>query len=160
MIKVVIISDSHGNLDNVRKIMEKEQNVHQVIHLGDLIGQEMQLKEICGCEISFVKGNCDYYADNPVSDVLEIGANRIFITHGHHYGVNFGIDRLCYAAKENQCNIVMYGHTHVPENSVYGGIIVVNPGSVSQPRQLNHKATYAVMKIDGQGKTDIRIQYV
>ena len=80
----------------------------------------MQLKEICGCEISFVKGNCDYYADNPVSDVLEIGANRIFITHGHHYGVNFGIDRLCYAAKENQCNIAMYGHTHVPDNSVYG----------------------------------------
>lgn len=160
MIKVVIISDSHGNLDNVRKIMEKEQNVHQVIHLGDLIGQEMQLKEICGCEISFVKGNCDYYADNPVSDVLEIGANRIFITHGHHYGVNFGIDRLCYAAKENQCNIVMYGHTHVPENSVYGGIIVVNPGSVSQPRQLNHKPTYAVMEIDEQGKADIRIRYV
>lgn len=160
MIKVVIISDSHGNLDNVRKIMEKEQNVHQVIHLGDLIGQEMQLKEICGCDVHFVKGNCDYYAGNPVSDVLEIGTNRIFITHGHHYGVNFGLDRLCFAAKENQCNIAMYGHTHVPENSVYGGVIIVNPGSVSQPRQLNHKPTYAVMEIDEQGKTDIRIRYV
>lgn len=160
MKKVVIISDSHGDLSNVRKIMDKEQSVQQVIHLGDLIGQEMQLKEICGCGIRLVKGNCDYYADNPVSDIVEIGENRIFITHGHHYGVNFGIDRLCYAAKENQCNIAMYGHTHVPDNSVYGGIIIVNPGSVSQPRQLNHKPTYAVMKIDDDGKTDIRIQYV
>lgn len=160
MKKVVIISDSHGDLSNVRKIMDKEQSVQQVIHLGDLIGQEMQLKEICGCGIRLVKGNCDYYADNPVSDIVEIGGNRIFITHGHHYGVNFGIDRLCYAAKENQCNIAMYGHTHVPDNSVYGGIIIVNPGSVSQPRQLNHKPTYAVMKIDDDGKTDIRIQYV
>lgn len=160
MKKVVIISDSHGDLSNVRKIMDKEQSVQQVIHLGDLIGQEMQLKEICGCGIRLVKGNCDYYAGNPVSDVLEIGTNRIFITHGHHYGVNFGLDRLCFAAKENQCNIAMYGHTHVPENSVYGGVIIVNPGSVSQPRQLNHKPTYAVMEIDEQGKTDIRIRYV
>ncbi len=160
MIKVVIISDSHGNLNNVRKIMGKEHNVSRVIHLGDLIGQEMQLKEICGCEISFVKGNCDYNAAHPLFDVLEIGNNRIFITHGHHYGVNFGIDRLCYAAKENQCNIAMYGHTHIPDNSVYGGVIIVNPGSVSQPRQLNHKPTYALMKIDDKGKTDIRIQYV
>ena len=74
--------------------------------------------------------------------------------------MNFGIDRLCYAAKENQCNIAMYGHTHIPDNSVYGGVIIVNPGSVSQPRQLNHKPTYALMKIDDKGKTDIRIQYV
>ena len=66
MIKVVIISDSHGSLNNVRKIMEKEHNVYQVIHFGDLIGQEMQLKEICGCDISFVKGYGDYYADNPL----------------------------------------------------------------------------------------------
>lgn len=160
MIKVVIVSDSHGKLNNVQKIMEKEGNIDQVIHLGDLIGQDEKLREICDCPVHIVRGNCDYTLDNPVMDVVEIGKNKIFITHGHNYGVNFGIDRLCYAAKENECNIAMYGHTHVPDNSVYGGIIVVNPGSVTQPRQLNHKPTYAVMKIDDHGKADIRIQYV
>ena len=49
--KVIIISDSHGNLDNVRKIMEKEKDVDRVIHLGDLIGQDEQLKMICDCPI-------------------------------------------------------------------------------------------------------------
>lgn len=160
MMKVVIISDSHGNLDNVRKIMEKEKDVNQVIHLGDLIGQDEQLKKICGCPINAVKGNCDFVSENPLSDVVEIGNHKIFITHGHNYGVDFGIDGLCYAAKERGCNIAMYGHTHVPENTAFGGIIIVNPGSVSRPRQLNHKPTYAVMKVDGEGKADIRIQYV
>lgn len=160
MMKVIIMSDSHGNLDNVRKIMEKEKDVDQVIHLGDLIGQDAQLKRICGCPVHAVRGNCDYLSENPLSDVVEIGKNKIFITHGHNYGVDFGIDRLCSAAQENGCNIAMYGHTHVPENSVFGGIIIVNPGSVSRPRQLNHKPTYGVMKVDEEGKADIRIQYI
>lgn len=160
MLKAVIISDSHGSLENVRKIAQKETNIDLVIHLGDLIGQDEQLAEIFGCEIRKVKGNGDFYSKNPNWDVVEFGGNRIFITHGHHYGVDFGLDGLRYAAEENGCNIAMYGHTHVPDNSVLGKIIMVNPGSVSRPRQLNHKPTYAVMKVSDEGKTDIRIHYV
>ena len=70
------------------------------------------------------------------------------------------MEKLCYAAEEEGCKIAMYGHTHYPANSVYGGIIVVNPGSVSQPRQLNHKPTYGILTVDDSGKLDVRIQYV
>lgn len=160
MLKAVIISDSHGSLENVRKIAQKEKNIDLIIHLGDLIGQDEQLAEIFDCEIKKVKGNGDFYSKNPSTDVVEFGGNRIFITHGHHYGVDFGLDGLRYAAEENACNIAMYGHTHIPDNSVWGKIIMVNPGSVSRPRQLDHKPTYAVMKVSETGKTDIRIHYV
>ena len=160
MKKVIIISDSHGNLDNVRKIVEKDKNYDMVIHLGDLIGQDDLLKEICKCEIKCVRGNCDLMSENPLFDVVEVEKNKIFITHGHCFGVNFGVEKLCYAAEEEGCKIAMYGHTHYPENSVYGGIIVVNPGSVSQPRQLNHKPTYGILTVDDSGKLDVRIQYV
>ena len=160
MENVIIISDSHGQLDNVRKIREKEKDVDAVIHLGDLIGQDEQLAEIFDVPIYKVRGNCDFTSENPLSQVVEFGKNRILITHGHNYGVNFGTDGLCYAAMENNCNIAMYGHTHVPENSVYRGVIVVNPGSVTSPRQLNHKPTYAKMQIFDDGKFDIRIQYI
>ena len=68
MKKVIIISDSHGNLDNVRKIVEKEKNYDMVIHLGDLIGQDDLLKEICKCEIKCVRGNCDLMSENPLFD--------------------------------------------------------------------------------------------
>jgi len=72
MKKVIIISDSHGNLDNVRKIVEKEKNYDMVIHLGDLIGQDDLLKEICKCEIKCVRGNCDLMSENPLFDVVEV----------------------------------------------------------------------------------------
>lgn len=117
-------------------------------------------QEIFNCEIKKVKGNCDYYSNNPVSDVVEFGGNRIFITHGHNYGVDFGLDGLSYAAEENKCNIALYGHTHVPDSSIKGKIIIVNPGSVSRPRQLGGRPTYGVMKVNGEGKVDIRIEYV
>lgn len=65
MLKAIIISDSHGDLKNVRKIAEKEHNIDLVIHLGDLLGQDEQLAEIFNCEIKKVKGNCDYYSNNP-----------------------------------------------------------------------------------------------
>ena len=160
MLKAIIISDSHGDLKNVRKIAEKEHNIDLVIHLGDLLGQDEQLAEIFNCEIKKVKGNCDYYSNNPVSDVVEFGGNRIFITHGHNYGVDFGPDGLSYAAEENKCNIALYGHTHVPDSSIRGKIIIVNPGSVSRPRQLGGRPTYGVMKVNKEGKADIRIEYV
>lgn len=51
MLKAIIISDSHGDLKNVRKIAEKEHNIDLVIHLGDLLGQDEQLAEIFNCEI-------------------------------------------------------------------------------------------------------------
>ena len=57
----------------MRKIAEKEHNIDLVIHLGDLLGQDEQLAEIFNCEIKKVKGNCDYYSNNPVSDVVEFG---------------------------------------------------------------------------------------
>ena len=118
------------------------------------------MAEIFNCEIKKVKGNCDYYSNNPVSDVVEFGGNRIFITHGHNYGVDFGLDGLSYAAEENKCNIALYGHTHVPDSSIRGKIIIVNPGSVSRPRQLGGRPTYGVMKVNEEGKADIRIEYV
>ena len=51
MLKAIIISDSHGDLKNVRKIAEKEHNIDLVIHLGDLLGQDEQLAEIFNCEL-------------------------------------------------------------------------------------------------------------
>ena len=52
MENIIIISDSHGKLDNVRKIAEKERDIDAVIHLGDLIGQDEQLAEIFETKIS------------------------------------------------------------------------------------------------------------
>ena len=160
MKRIVIISDSHGDMENVRRIFRKETNVDMVIHLGDILGQDELLKDICKCKTVVVKGNCDIVTENNIYEIIEVDNNKIFATHGHNYGVDYSIDTLCNVAEGNNCNIAMYGHTHVPDNSLYRGMYVVNPGSVSRPRQLNRKPTYAVMKVAEDGKVDIRINYV
>ena len=152
MKKVIIISDSHGNLDNVRKIVEKEKNYDMVIHLGDLIGQDDLLKEICKCEIKCVRGNCDLMSENPLFDVVEVEKNKIFITHGHCFGVNFGVEKLCYAAEEEGCKIAMYGHTHVPIINQGRDVTILNPGSLTLPRQDGFAHTYILMEIDREGE--------
>lgn len=160
MIKALIISDSHGQLDNVRQAIKNEGRLDMVIHLGDIIGQDDELRSMCECPVVIVKGNCDFYTDNNIVEVFNLDANKIFATHGHYYSADFGIENLAYAAEERGCNIAMYGHTHVPDISYRGKVTVVNPGSISKPRQLNRKPTYGILKMDKDGKTDISIKYV
>lgn len=160
MMKVLVISDSHGNLDNVEKIMNRHKKFDLVIHLGDIIGQDETLKSICGCPVKVVKGNCDYYTENKITEVFELEHNTIMATHGHHYSVDWGIDGLYYAAQENKCNIAMYGHTHIPEIFEQGDVTIINPGSVSRPRQLNRKPSYIIMDIDKNGKAGFAINYM
>lgn len=154
--KILVISDSHGQLDGVLKIMEKHKSFDFVIHLGDIIRQERQLKSICGCPVKIVQGNCDFGSEYPLTDLFEFDGNKALLTHGHYYGVDWGIDRLCYAAEGNNCNFAMFGHTHVPEVVETNGITILNPGSISRPRQMNRRKSYIIIEtVDGKAAAEI-----
>ena len=44
----------------------------------------------------------------------------------------------------------MYGHTHKPEVDVDDEVTVVNPGSLSYPRQEGRLPSYVIMEIDDE----------
>ena len=46
-------------------------------------------------------------------------------------------------------DILIYGHTHVPKVVQRNHLLVINPGSLSLPRQENHEPSYAVLNIEG-----------
>ena len=48
-------------------------------------------------------------------EIIDIPSHRILLEHGHRLGVKTGYDRIVAKAKENGCDIALYGHTHVPE---------------------------------------------
>ena len=160
MMRILVMSDTHGDLKNAQKAIEKSGKLDMVIHLGDIIGQDEQLKEMCDCPVKIVKGNGDFYTENKPVEVIALDKNKIFATHGHQYAVDWGLDRLCYAAQEQGCNIAMYGHTHIPDVSYNGGVTLINPGSISRPRQINRKPTYVLMEIDEQGEAQFSVNYV
>ena len=158
--RVVIVSDSHGHLENVEKVIKKSGKLDMVIHLGDIIGQDDILRSMCDCTVIIVRGNCDFNSENELVEIFSLDKNKIMATHGHCYNVDWGLERLYHAAEENGCNIAMYGHTHVPEVVYQDGIWIVNPGSITRPRQYNNRPSYILMNFDKYGNPDFNINYL
>lgn len=158
--KILIVSDSHGRIYNFSKIIDKVGPLDMVIHLGDFEGHEDEIELLSNCTTQFISGNNDFFSSLDKEKVISIGGYTVFMTHGHRYGVNSGIDRLVCIGKEHGANIVMFGHTHKPLLEKVDGIYVVNPGSISQPRQEGRLASYIIMEIDRFGDVHFTLNFV
>lgn len=164
MLRILIMSDSHGRNENVElaiaQVREEIGEFQMLIHLGD-VGDERELESLAGVPCYIVRGNTDYDAKLLNANVIEAGGHRIFATHGHLYQVDMRLDLLRFAALENNCDIAMYGHTHVPYlEEDPDDVTILNPGSISKPRQADHRYTYMVMEIDDEDEVTYELRYV
>ena len=157
--KVIIVSDTHGRDDNFYKVMSMH-NPDMVIHCGDIEGSEQAMKRSVDCPMMIVSGNNDYFSELPKEREFEIEGYKVWMTHGHHYYVSVGNERLKQEAIARGVDIVFYGHTHRPLVDREDEIIVVNPGSLSYPRQEGHIPSYAIMEIDRFGELHFTIAYL
>ena len=157
--KILIMSDSHGTAVYAIQAIEREKPIDLLIHLGDLQGSDREISAAAGCPCLFVRGNCDYDHMIPLSREIPIGKHKIFAAHGHMQHVRDGTEYLERTAKSYGCDIAMYGHTHVPDLREKEDITVLNPGSISRPRQTKPKKTYVVMTHDPEtGKLDYELK--
>ncbi len=146
--KILVVSDTHGKESNLKKAISKSGSLDLMIHLGDSESTQEHLQELAGCPVCIVAGNCDYLTGIPQKRVEEIDGCRILMTHGHTYFVSaVGARDLKKEAEENNCNVVMFGHTHRPFiDKSDPEITIVNPGSLSFPRQEGRKPSYILME--------------
>lgn len=164
MLRILIMSDSHGRNENVElaieQVREEIGEFQMLIHLGD-VGDAREIESLAGVPCYIVRGNTDYDAKLLNANVIEAGGHRIFATHGHLYQVDMRLDLLRFAALENDCDIAMYGHTHVPYlEEDPDDVTILNPGSISKPRQSDHRYTYMVMEIDDEDEVTYELRYV
>lgn len=164
MLRILIMSDSHGRNENVElaiaQVREEIGEFQMLIHLGD-VGDARELESLAGVPCYIVRGNTDYDAKLLNANVIKAGGHRIFATHGHLYQVDMRLDLLRFAALENDCDIAMYGHTHVPYlEEDPDDVTILNPGSISKPRQADHRYTYMVMEIDDEDEVTYELRYV
>lgn len=146
---ILIVSDTHQKPERLHECMEQDGPFDLLLHMGDMVGCEDYIREIVGCPIQAVRGNCDYRSEWPAETLIEVGDHLIFMTHGHRYDVNFELDSLEAAARDYGADIAMYGHTHVPYyKELEDGMIILNPGSLGNPRQHSGIPTYMVMDLD------------
>lgn len=158
--KVLIVSDTHGRHGNLRTVLTRVGRPDMLIHCGDVEDGERHIREMVDCEIHMVKGNNDFFSSLEKEDVFEIGRYRVLLTHGHIYRVGMGVERLKEAARTRGASIVMFGHTHRPVIDQMDSVTILNPGSISQPRQDNHKPSFILMDLDREGIAHYALNYL
>ncbi|MBQ1472752.1 MAG: metallophosphoesterase [Lachnospiraceae bacterium] len=156
---VLVISDTHGHHENLQQVLSRVQP-DMIYHLGDVEGCDKYIEKMAGCPLYVVRGNCDFNPELPDDLVLELGKHRIFLTHGHRYDVRFHNQKLVRQAKLRDCDMAFYGHTHCPELVYEEDVMVLNPGSITQPRQEGRRPSYAVLQVDDQGEITANIAYL
>ncbi len=128
--KILVLSDSHGCMEYMRRAVQKEQP-DLICHLGDCAMDAVQLsQEYFQIPFLSVPGNCDFPdSQTPLVRITQEAGVKIFLTHGHRYGVKSSLLRLELAAKEAGCQVAIFGHTHVPYCQKAGGLWLLNPGA-------------------------------
>lgn len=161
--KLVIASDLHGSASAVRALATRieEESPDRIVLLGDLLyhGPRNDLPEgyapkevisvLNGMAESMlaVRGNCDAEVDQMVLDfpcmadyaLIEIGGRLLYLTHGHLPGKTPDSSPALPGG-----SAFLSGHTHVKMLEERAGVLFVNPGSTSIPK--DGSASYAVFE--------------
>lgn len=142
--KILVVSDSHGNVENTSKAVERECP-DLVFHLGDgWHDAEMLRRRHPKLALEQVAGNCDFHGGESTVRVLDLGGRRILLCHGHTLGVKSSLGVLLRTAVERGADTALFGHTHRPFMEQREGVLLLNPGSIGDYR----RPTYGTLLIE------------
>ncbi len=147
MLKIVVISDTHSYFDPLNEVLMKEPYADYYFHLGDIGGSQNNIGPFAA-----VKGNCDAFTRGiPLFREIETPLGKIRLEHKP-------LTRREYEKLSNEGYIAfLHGHTHKKENTSYGNLHVLCPGSCSFPR--DGSASYLVIRIDERSETPFQADF-
>lgn len=158
--KMLIVSDTHGRHGNLDVVLEREKGIDVLIHLGDVEGDEHYIESVVKCPVHVIAGNNDFFSHLSREKEIRIGKYKIWLTHGHTHYVSMDKKILREEARARGIDIVMFGHTHKPYLETESYPMMLNPGSISYPRQEGRKPSYIVMEMDENGEAKFELKYV
>ena len=140
--------------------IELHPTVALIIHAGDCEEDAEDLRAVYPqYTYACVPGNNDWISREPTEKLEFFGGKKLFITHGHTYGVKSGLDRLARRAKEIGADVAVFGHTHIPRMEFVNGIWLVNPGVATKSCALL-TVEDGEIRIDMIGKNISKIEKV
>lgn len=144
MTKLLVVSDTHGDDFLLENIIELEKP-NYIIHAGD---HELSKEWLDERNILFVKGNNDYHGEDVL--VLSINNKTIVLTHGHKQYSIFNWHHSLYEHfKKYNPDIIIYGHSHKEVIDKFNNqTFIINPGSISYPRNKDKIGTYIIIIMD------------
>ena len=127
--KIAVFSDSHGNTQNMLTAIA-DFAPDCIIHLGDVSPDaDFIAAQYPQLEMYSVRGNCDYFSTAPESQLIELGAVRMFLAHGHRHGVKTSLDSFLNSVHFSGSALGLFGHTHRAMCRSFGTVQLFNPGS-------------------------------
>jgi uncharacterized protein len=158
-LKLGFISDTHGGFLETLEALEVLNDAEKICHLGDVLyhGPRNDLPKTYNPkklaeqlsqrqDIIYVRGNCDADVDEMVlehdlskkSTIVEFDRYKFFLIHGYEETEEERIQK----AKELGCHVVVSGHTHIKVLEEKNGMIVLNPGSTTIPKDGSRSCAY------------------
>lgn len=160
--KYMFASDIHGSAYYCKKMLDafEKEGAERLVLLGDLLyhgprndlprdyapKQVIAMLNAMKDRIYAVRGNCEAEVDQMVLEfpvmadycILSVEGKTFYATHGHVYNQD-------HLPPLMPGDILIHGHTHVLKAQPMEGYILLNPGSVSIPKEGN-PPTYAVLE--------------
>lgn len=134
-LKIVVVSDNHGDIETLDKIYFTNQDADLFLHCGDSLLFPQNLYQFVS-----VQGNCDYPNLYKETRRIKTAWGDIFMEHG----LKLTRIGLSYAITQNPF-IYLYGHTHCHKlERLENGTYLLNPGSTTRPRD-GTSGTYAII---------------
>ena len=158
--KILIVSDTNGRDTTLKHLLAQVKPIDMLIHCGDVEGSEDYIRGMADCPVHIVAGNNDFFCELPKEEEFLIGKYRVLLTHGHYYYITMGTQMIKEDGRARGFDIVMFGHTHRPYLEQDKDIVVLNPGSLSYPRQEGRKPSYILMELDREGQAHFTINYI
>lgn len=144
--RIGVISDTHGDLATILQVVNQITDVDLWLHAGDCSQDADYLRGLVKVPVVAARGNCDGHTTAKIDEFVEVADRKIWLTHGHRYGVKQGTQELVRWGKHYKADVVVYGHTHVVDNRWCEGILLFNSGSTCGSR-----AACGILEIeDGQ----------
>lgn len=152
--RIAVFADSHANdtrFSAAIAIAADTGTIDAALHLGDH-ASDISLLHVMQPEwpVFAVRGNNDYFDKNVADEILLFAGDfGLLASHGHHYSASQRAERLAERAASYGAKMACFGHSHVAFLEQIDGIWVLNPGSVSYPREANGPS-FAIVTIAGE----------
>ena len=153
--KIGVIADTHipDRADDIPKeVLDNFKNVDMIIHVGDLVDLSVldKLKAVCP-NVKAVCGNMDSYEVRkklPQKVIIEIANHKIAVTHG--WGPpNRLIDMVTREFKDDNVDLIIFGHSHTALNEKKNNIVYFNPGSPTD-KIFSPYNSYGIIEINDE----------
>ena len=142
--QIGIISDTHGQVPNA--VHDALAGVDHILHAGDVGPMDVITELETIAPVSAVLGNTDYAIQLPQTRI-ETFVGQKFLVH-HIVDLPFPSHLVRVAIADEQPNVVVFGHTHMPYNEHHDCVLFLNPGSASNPRGGSAPSVAIVERIE------------